>query len=133
MQGVGATCGGGVYSRDVTEEEMKTILDIHNKYRARIAQGQERQGAPGPQPGAANMQELVWDPELATVAQMHADQCLFEHDCSDCRKVDRFRVGQNLYIYKQTIRPAPVDWERAVTSWYEEVSMFSNKKVVTDV
>ena len=75
----------------------------------------------------------VWDTELARVAQVHADQCVFSHDCADCRRVDRFRVGQNLYIYKQTIRPAPVDWERAVTSWYEEVSMFSNKKVVTDV
>jgi len=128
-KGIGAECGMGANSRDVTEDEMKTILDIHNKYRARIAQGQERQGTPGPQPQAANMQELVWDPELATIAQMHADQCLFEHDCSDCRKVDRFRVGQNLYIYKQTIRPAPVNWVRAVTSWYEEVSMFSNKKV----
>jgi len=128
-KGIGGECGIGANSRDVTEDEMKIILDIHNKYRARIAQGQERQGTPGPQPQAANMQELVWDPELATIAQMHADQCLFEHDCSDCRKVDRFRVGQNLYIYKQTIRPAPVNWVRAVTSWYEEVSMFSNKKV----
>lgn len=31
----------------------------------------------------------IWDDELATVAQAHADQCEFEHDCSDCRRVDR--------------------------------------------
>ena len=32
----------------------------------------------------------VWDEELARVAQAHADQCLFEHDCADCRRVDRW-------------------------------------------
>ena len=43
----------------------------------------------------------VWDAELSVVAQAHADQCKFAHDCSDCRRVSRFGVGQNLYIYKQ--------------------------------
>ena len=43
----------------------------------------------------------IWDPELSVVAQAHADQCKFAHDCSDCRRVSRFGVGQNLYIYKQ--------------------------------
>ena len=42
----------------------------------------------------------------------------------------RFGVGQNLYIYKQSIRLPPSDWERAVTDWYDEVSLFSNKKVM---
>ena len=41
----------------------------------------------------------------------------------------RFGVGQNLFIYKQSIRLPPADWERAVTDWYDEVSLFSNKKV----
>ena len=41
----------------------------------------------------------------------------------------RFGVGQNLFIYKQSIRLPPNDWERAVTDWYDEVSLFSNKKV----
>ena len=25
----------------------------------------------------------------------------FSHDCSDCRRVSRFGVGQNLYLLKQ--------------------------------
>ena len=29
------------------------------------------------QPPAADMMELSWDPELASVAQAHADQCKF--------------------------------------------------------
>ena len=32
----------------------------------------------------------LWDEELADVAQRHAEQCLFEHDCSECRKVGKF-------------------------------------------
>ena len=43
--------------------------------------------------------------------------------------IERFGVGQNLYIYKQSIRLPPQDWERAVTDWYDEVALFSNKKV----
>ena len=46
-----------------------------------------------------NLRPLLqtWDNELATVAQRHADQCNFAHDCSDCRKVDRcVPVGDNL-------------------------------------
>ena len=70
-----------------------------------------------------------WDPELALVAQAHADQCKFAHDCAECRRVERFGVGQNLYIYKQTVRLAATDWERAVTDWYDEVELFSNRKV----
>ena len=44
-----------------------------------------------PQPSAGNMMELSWDPELASLAQTLADQCVFSHECSDCRRVERFR------------------------------------------
>ena len=33
------------------------------------------------------MMKLEWDPELAQVAQRLADQCIFNHDCADCRQV----------------------------------------------
>ena len=36
---------------------------------------------------AANMVFMEWDDELAEVAQAHADQCDFEHDCNECREV----------------------------------------------
>jgi hypothetical protein len=35
------------------------IVDVHNKLRRRVAQGYETLGAPGPQPSAANMREIV--------------------------------------------------------------------------
>ena len=82
VQGAGKSCNGDVLNRGVTKEEITEILEAHNSYRAKIAQGKEMKGRPGPQPGAANMHELDWDPELAAIAQMHVDQCQFEHDCS---------------------------------------------------
>ena len=71
------------------------------------------------------MMELVWDEELATVAQRLADQCVFSHDCSDCRQVERFRVGQNLYQSFNT-RPGDLgqEWTNAVDSWYREISVY---------
>ena len=32
----------------------------------------------------------VWDEELSVIAQRHADQCKFAHDCSTCRKTSRY-------------------------------------------
>ena len=31
----------------------------------------------------------IWDEELARIAQRHADQCKFAHDCASCRKTSR--------------------------------------------
>jgi len=128
-QGPGPACNGKPLTRGVTEKEKEIILDIHNKLRAKIAQGAEKRGSPGPQPGASNMKKMIWDEELSRIAQRHADQCKFAHDCSDCRKTSRFGVGQNLYIYKQTLKAANNDWVKAVTDWYDEVALFRNKDV----
>jgi len=129
FKGIGPSCNGEVLRRGVSQDEIQEILSFHNKFRAKIARGEEKRGRPGPQPPAANMRKMEWDDELATVAQRHADQCNFAHDCSDCRKVDRFGVGQNLYIYKQSLRAPATNWGKAVTDWYDEVKLFSNKKV----
>ncbi len=37
-------------------------------------------------PSSANMLMLEWDNELAAIAQSHASQCDFEHDCYQCRR-----------------------------------------------
>ena len=51
------------------------MVEAHNVLRSRVATGAEARGAPGPQPPAADMKELVWDDELAAVAQRWAEQC----------------------------------------------------------
>ena len=77
------------------------------------------------QPAASNMLELSWDQELSEVAQRLADQCVFQHDCGDCRQVQRFRVGQNLYQSFAT-RPGDLstEWKKAVETWYNEITGF---------
>lgn len=67
-------------------------MDIHNYYRNLIASGNESTLG---FPSAANMLTLEWDDELAYVAQKHANQCRFEHDCYDCR-----RTGMLIFLFK---------------------------------
>jgi len=127
-QGFGDKCGS-VLGNGITNQDIKDILRVHNELRAKIANGLEKRGKPGPQPPASNMEEMEWDDELAQVAQRHADQCVFAHDCSQCRKIPRFLVGQNLYIYKQSRKSAATNWERAITDWYNEVELFGKERV----
>ncbi|KAH7982486.1 hypothetical protein HPB52_005293 [Rhipicephalus sanguineus] len=56
--------------RGLSNREKKDFLRRHNKLRSLIAMGRLKGFKP-----AANMYELVWDDELAEVAQALADQC----------------------------------------------------------
>ena len=69
-----ARCGTPV-SSGFSPEERQAMVDVHNSLRSRVAMGMEDRGSPGPQPPAANMRRMVWDEELATVAQRWAEQC----------------------------------------------------------
>ncbi|XP_064087317.1 CRISP/Allergen/PR-1-like [Macrobrachium nipponense] len=122
--GIGETCGNQVQARGVGAQDAALILAQHNQLRSRVAMGQEGRGTPGPQPQASNMRLLEWDDELALVAQSHADQCIFEHECSDCRRVSRFGVGQNLFISFQSNFDTRIQWGRAIKAWYDEVAEF---------
>ena len=53
----------------------KQFLDMHNEQRASIAAG-DISG----QPSATNMNELLWDAGLASVAQTYADKCHYDHN-----------------------------------------------------
>uniref|UniRef100_A0A6A7FVL3 Cell wall protein PRY3-like n=1 Tax=Hirondellea gigas TaxID=1518452 RepID=A0A6A7FVL3_9CRUS len=128
-KGLGDACGMTAPRRGVSEEDAAVIMGQHNQLRARVALGRENKGAPGHQPAAANMMQLMWDEELSLVAQRHADQCIFEHECGDCRRVDRFAVGQNLFISFQSDLDATIHWPRAMQAWYDEVELFSANDV----
>ena len=58
-----------------------------------------------------------------------ADQCVFEHDCIECRRSNRFGVGQNLYIYKQSTVDVDNDWERVAADWYGEVNDINSDNI----
>ena len=58
LQGYGPKCGRAL-GHGITQSDIDEILQVHNQYRAKIANGQERRGKPGPQPPAADMQLMV--------------------------------------------------------------------------
>ena len=48
------------------------LVQKHNELRARVANGEETKGnQPNGQPKASNMKELVWNDELAAIAQRY--------------------------------------------------------------
>ena len=116
--GPSSNCGA-VYSRGLTFKDRNVALSTHNQLRSRLATGLNNF------PTASNMMQLRWDAELAEVAQRHADQCSFVHDCSDCRRVGRFRVGQNL-LREKTVTLKQPDWKFAVQSWFREIKDYPN-------
>ncbi|XP_054724749.1 CRISP/Allergen/PR-1-like [Uloborus diversus] len=120
-----------IFYRGVTQNEINFILRYHNDVRSVVATGKETKG--GGLPKAANMLEMVWDTELASVAQKRAENCVYEHDCSDCRRVGNFAVGQNI-AYTQLIcygkadcKSNTADWNKVLTMFYEEVKQFQKK------
>jgi len=107
----------------VTAVDITKILNVHNRVRNHVARGHEKRGK-AKQPSATNMLEMFWDNELAQMAQNWADQCKIAHDCRKCRQVERFNTGQNLYMSKKTNLDTEPDWDAAIRSWYNEVTLF---------
>ncbi|XP_024867089.1 venom allergen 3-like isoform X3 [Temnothorax curvispinosus] len=108
-------------SGGISCEEKQIILDEHNRLRQLVALGQIHG-----QPGAANMMEMIWDDELAAIAQRWADHCAESHD--SLRNVRRFAVGQNIARSWTTRPPGPYDgepnWRRQISGWFNEVQYY---------
>ncbi|XP_074108076.1 venom allergen 5-like [Cotesia typhae] len=119
-----ATCGK-VQSSSLTRDEISEVLQVHNDKRAFVASGAERRGSAGPQPGG-EIPPLVWDNELAEIAQRWANQCQFGHDL--CRNVDRFQVGQNVAKMMHSWNEF-VSLSQLVQYWYDEVQNFNRNYI----
>ena len=103
-----------VTGREVTAAGRKLILDKHNELRRKVARGEEKE-----QPKASNMREMVWNDELAAVAQRWADQCKFGHD-KNRKKLDGTYVGQNVALTSSS-KEITLEMDQAPISWYDEV------------
>ncbi|XP_066581727.1 venom allergen 5-like [Prorops nasuta] len=123
--GYGPNCNRVVRS-GLTPQEISVLLDKHNEFRAFVASGKEKRGSPGPQPAAVHMPSLIWDDEIASIAQTWANQCQFSSD--ECRDVKRFQVGQNIHIMTSTYRANP-DLAGVVEEWYNGVTHFKSSQV----
>ncbi|XP_037565251.2 CRISP/Allergen/PR-1 [Dermacentor silvarum] len=105
----------------VDAAERARILKMHNDYRSQVAKGR----LPG-FPAAADMQELLWDDEMADVAQAHASLCVppggrLDHDKHEDRFTTRFDItGQNLGLQFSSHPPAGPDWKPVIDGWFNE-------------
>ncbi|XP_050732712.1 venom allergen 5-like [Eriocheir sinensis] len=111
----------------LTCQDKEIILDTHNMLRQKVSMGQVRN-----QPAALNMRALMWDEELAVVAQRWADQCMPGHDRA--RDVVRFRVGQNVaatWTYEVDEGDTP-DFPTQVEAWFNEVNQHGFAKGSVD-
>jgi len=108
-------------NREVSADEAMEIVAQHNRLRNEVAGGQTNQSP------AANMRVMQWDSELASIAQRWADQCKFDHDCSNCRNVGPGRagsVGQSIGMSFHSQEGEPYNWESIINSWFNEIEMF---------
>jgi len=108
-------------NRNVSTFDAMEIVDIHNRLRNRVASNQTIQFP------AANMMVMQWDSELANIAQRWADQCRFEHDCADCRRVGpsiEDTVGQSVFMDWNLQKGGVLDWNRTIHTWFDEISVF---------
>jgi len=119
--GPSVSCASKTIFRGLSEEAKQLILDRHNELRSYVALGLE---ANGDQPSASNMKKLVWNDEIAAIAQRWADQCNFGHD-SERSKIDGTRVGQNVFIGstsdERSYESVMEEIDGGVDSWYNEV------------
>lgn len=98
---------------DLSSAEIDAMLAAHNQVRSAVL------------PTAANMTRLVWDPNLATVAQNFANQCNFAHNAN--RNLDYSalsgnpgQVGENIFVTTRPRAAALSGANSAVTSWASE-------------
>lgn len=94
-----------VLKTGVTERQVKVIVDYHNKVRQTV------------RPSATDLTPLVWDDNLAMVAQKWSQQCNMSHDKN--RKIPSYGmfIGQNLAAGYRS-------WKKAMESWFNEVRLY---------
>ncbi|CAG2248310.1 CRISP [Mytilus edulis] len=90
--------------------DKNVVLAVHNKYREKAAKKYN----------AKNILKMIWDDEVAMVAQKWAENCFGVHDKNYQRLIPgRFPIGQNIASSKENIT-----WETVVQLFYNESKDF---------
>lgn len=89
--------------------EIEEVLKVHNDFRTSI--------------GASNMLKLRWDPDLADLAQGHADHCADYH--TNMKLLDGRIVGQNLAMSTSSAFPL----SRGINNWISEKEFYDFKTI----
>jgi len=121
-EGPSADCALKTVARSFSESGKNLILTKHNDLRRKVAKGEQK--VPQQQPSASNMRKLIWNDELAAIAQRWADQCDFNHD-KNRKTLDRTYVGQNAYLGTSSqgddLESIMNKMDVPVQAWYDEV------------
>jgi len=72
--------GAGIVSAALSPDEKKSVLDLHNVLRQRIAYGQATDKSGKALPSAADMSGMYWDDTVANTAQAFVNGCPSGHD-----------------------------------------------------
>ncbi|KAH6932423.1 hypothetical protein HPB50_005647 [Hyalomma asiaticum] len=110
-----------IRTKNVSKAEKHLILKTHNQYRSMVAMGKLASFST-----ATNMRELLWDDEVASVAQAKADQCTnargkLDHDKAADRFTTKFKsVGQNLAFRRSSASFKGPDWPGQIKAWFDE-------------
>jgi len=125
--GFGAACTTGYTEVKPSAAQKTEILTWHNNIRKKTANGLETL-ARDVLPKASNMRSLVWDTELAHIAQTLANTCKFGHDCNKCRdclNAKFIRCGQNIAWAWTSQVATSINFTRVINPWYaDEVKNF---------
>ncbi|XP_070389044.1 scoloptoxin SSD976-like [Dermacentor albipictus] len=119
-----------INKKGVSAAERQLILKTHNDYRSTVTTGKLRGFPP-----AANMRQLEWNEELASVAQAKAQQCTdsrgtLKHDSPEERFITEFnKTGQNLAFRRSNIAFNGTDWPAQVKAWFDGHSHYSPSNV----
>ncbi|KAH7953762.1 hypothetical protein HPB49_011973 [Dermacentor silvarum] len=103
-------------------------LQVHNDYRSQVAQGRLQHYPP-----AKNMYELVWDDEMAEVAQAFAEQCDYSnHDHREARITSRFKaVGQCFGWAIDSVKQTNTEGKTWADDWFIEYRDYNPNAVAS--
>lgn len=102
-----------------TSSVRKTILKRHNVIRDKQASGNYKNFPP-----ATKMQQMDWDTDLTTLAEIHVRHCNMKHD--GCRATEKFpKAGQNLGYTCSTKKNRSIKFcvNRIIEGWRNESSL----------
>ncbi|XP_077982588.1 peptidase inhibitor 15-like [Glandiceps talaboti] len=96
-------------STDFSTADIASLLDRHNYHRSNVDN-----------PTAADMIYMVWDDDLASMAQEWSEMCEWEH--GNPTNISPFSsVGQNLWMVGGVSSSHNTDPDAPVDAWYNEV------------
>lgn len=121
-----------ISSGPISNEDIQKIINVHNNLRNQMAT--QKTEFLEKYPKAGNMRQMYWSEEISKLAQQHANKNVYANSDPAFRKTSQFSyLGENLYKASSKVTDSfPPDWERGVTSWFNEIREYSNtQEVVT--